>query len=119
MYFIRITYIGTSLWVEILKTPVWLFVILKEESHTITCLEPDGHPKHDGTEWLQGSGELILPTKFQMVGSSFTIYSREACKSLQSMNISNVIKIPISNFNNDFNFSEKMKDIISKKSKQQ
>lgn len=111
----RVTYIGTSLWAEVPKTPGWLFVIPKEESLTITCIGPDGHPEHDGTEWVQGTGILILPTKCQMVGSSFTIYSRIAYKSLETRNISSVIRIPPANFNNHFNFSDKMYDVISKK----
>lgn len=87
----QVTYIGTFMWVEIPKTTVWLFVIPKEESLTITCIGPDGHPEHDRTEWIQGTRLLILPTKCQMTSSSFTIYSRVAYKSLENENVSNVI----------------------------
>lgn len=51
----RITYIGISLWIEILKIPGWLFVIPKEDSRTTTCLGPDEHPEHYGTEWVHGT----------------------------------------------------------------
>ena len=111
----RVTYIGTSMWAEIPKTTGWLFVIPKEESLTITCIGRDGHPEHDGTEWVHGTGILELPTKCQMTGSSFTIYSRLAYRSLEKENISNVITIPNVNFNSYFNLSDKMYDVISKK----
>lgn len=111
----RVTYIGTSSRVEIPQTPGWLFVIPKEASLTIIWLGPDGHPEHGGTEWVQGTGMLIVPTKCQMIGSSFTIYSRLAYKSKENENISSIIKIPTANFSNHFNFSEKMYNVISKK----
>lgn len=111
----RVTYIGTSMWIEIPKTTTWLFVIPKEESLTITCIGPDGHPEHDGTEWIQGTGLLTLPTKCQMTGSSFTIYSRVAYKSLEHENVSSVIRIPSVNFSSNFNVSSQMYDAIYKK----
>lgn len=52
-------------------TPGWL----AEEGLTITFLGPDRHPEHNGTEWVQGTGVLILPTRCQMIESTFTIYS--------------------------------------------
>lgn len=73
-----------------------------------------GHPKHDGTEWVQGTGLLVLPTKCQMVGSSFTIYSRLSYNSQESENISSVITIPNVSFSNYFNFSNETYDVISK-----
>lgn len=112
---VRITYIGTSIWVEIPRTLAWLFVIPREESLTITCLGLDGHPEHEGTEWVQGTGIIDLPTKCQMVGSSFTIYSRISYQSTEKINISNIIKIPTVNFSSNFNLNEQMYNIVYKK----
>jgi hypothetical protein len=64
---------------------------------------------------VQGTGILTLPTKCQMVGSSFTIYSRIAYKSLINTNVSSIIKIPTVDFVSSFNFSENMYNVISKK----
>lgn len=112
---LRIVYIGTSMWIEIPRTPAWLFVIPKEESLTITCLGADSHPEHDGTEWIQGTGILTLPTKCQMVGSTFTIYSRLAHQSTENVNLSSVIRIPNVNVTNYINLSDQTYDVIYKK----
>ena len=113
-FYTRITHVGTSMWMEIPGTSGWMFVIPKEESLTVTCLGPDGHPEHDGTEWIQGTGILTLPAKCQMVGSTFTIYSRVAYRSVEKLNVSDVIKIPTAKAHK-LNISNEMYDIISKK----
>lgn len=35
------------------RTPLWFAILMildEEESFTITCLGPSGHPEHDGTK---------------------------------------------------------------------
>lgn len=110
----RITYVGTSMLTEIPGTLGWLFVIPREESLTITCIGPDEHPEHDGTEWVRGTGILTQPAKCEMVGSTFTIYSRAVTMSTEKANISDIIKIPSAKVHH-LNISNEMYDIIAKK----
>ncbi|KAG8295329.1 hypothetical protein J6590_082394 [Homalodisca vitripennis] len=59
----RLSYVATSIWTEIPGTNRWIFVLPREEVMTFTCPGTDGLPEHEGTEYVQGTGLLTLPTK--------------------------------------------------------
>ncbi|KAG8282452.1 hypothetical protein J6590_036418 [Homalodisca vitripennis] len=61
-----LSYIATSIWTEIPGTDRWIFVLPREEVMTFTCPGTDGLPEHEGTEYVQGTGLLTLPTKCEM-----------------------------------------------------
>lgn len=91
---IRLTYVATSIWTEITGSNQWMFVLPHEELITVTCPGTDGTHELEGSEWIQGTGLLMLPTKCQMIGSSFNIYSRVVYKNKVDLNVSSVIRIP-------------------------
>ncbi|KAG8284479.1 hypothetical protein J6590_102142 [Homalodisca vitripennis] len=59
----RLSYVATSIWTEIPGTDRWIFVLPREEVMTFTCPGTNGLPEHEGTEYVQGTGLLTLPTK--------------------------------------------------------
>ncbi|KAG8300133.1 hypothetical protein J6590_083820 [Homalodisca vitripennis] len=62
----RLSYVATSIWTEIPGTDRWIFVLPREEVMTFKCPGTDGLPEHEGTEYVQGTGLLTLPTKFEI-----------------------------------------------------
>ncbi|XP_046683494.1 uncharacterized protein LOC124369518 [Homalodisca vitripennis] len=61
----RLSYVATSIWTEIPGTDRWIFVLPREEVMTFTCPGTNGLLEHEGTEYVQGTGLLTLPTKIQ------------------------------------------------------
>ncbi|KAG8266008.1 hypothetical protein J6590_081160 [Homalodisca vitripennis] len=112
----RLSYVATSIWTEIPNTDRWIFVLPREEVMSFTCPGADGLPEHDGTEYVQGTGLLTLPTKCEMIESSFRIYSKIVYKSRIELNVSSIIRTPKVQ-NNSTKLSDNTYDIIAKKLK--